>query len=121
MFKDFTHYCQQQNPSPGDAWIWSGVGGIRIINLLTQEAPAGHGHGGHPGKASISNVNHALSALKKTVVKEGIKTVAIPRLATGVGGLHWDEVKPLIEQHFSDVDAEVFVYSSYVKGQAAEE
>ena len=54
-------------------------------------------------------------------MKEGIKIVAIPRLATGVGGMHRDDVKPLIEQHFSDMDAEVFVYSSYVNGQAAEE
>jgi O-acetyl-ADP-ribose deacetylase (regulator of RNase III) len=121
MFKDFKHYCKLENPEPGEAWIWSGVGGKRIINLLTQAPAPGHGHGGHPGAATITNVNHALHALKKIIQKEGIKSVAIPRLATGVGGLKWEDVFPLIQQQLGDLSADVYVYSTYSKGKAAEE
>lgn len=120
MFKDFKHYCQQHNPKPGTAWFWGGAGGRRIINLLTQEPPTGHKHGGHAGRASLSNVEHALEALKKIVAAEGIKSVALPRLATGVGGLNWDDVRKAIFDKLSDLDVEVFVYSTYKKGVAGE-
>jgi O-acetyl-ADP-ribose deacetylase (regulator of RNase III) len=121
MFKDFKHYCQLQNPEAGSAWIWSGVGGRRIVNLMTQDAPSGHHHSGHPGRATVSNVNHALHALKKLIEKEELKSIALPRLATGVGGLKWEEVKPLIEKQLGDVDADIYVYTTYVKGKTAEE
>jgi O-acetyl-ADP-ribose deacetylase (regulator of RNase III) len=45
----------------------------------------------------------------------------LPKLATGVGGLQWSEVHPLIVQHLGDLKIPVFVYTTYVKGQATEE
>ncbi len=119
MHKDFHHWCHQQHARTGEAWIWSGAGGVRIINLITQEG--GHEHGSKPGKASTTSVNHALRALKKIIAKEKLTSVALPRLATGVGGLGWDEVKPLIEQQLGDVDAAIYVYAEYVPGQKATE
>lgn len=121
MFKDFKHYCSLHSPEPGTLWLWSGVSGKRIVNLLTQNAAPGRGHGGHPGEATLANVNHALHALKKLIHKEGFKSVAIPKLATGVGGLKWEDVNELIHSQLADVEADIYVYSSYVKGKAAEE
>ena len=77
MAKDFRHYCRLDNPAPGEVWMWGGVGGVRIINLMTQEpAPS---HNSHPGRATLPNVNHALRALVKLVKEENIKSLAIPR------------------------------------------
>ena len=119
MYKDFKHFCHTKNPLPGTAWFWGGAGGARIINLLTQDAPNGQKHSGHPGHASLSNVGHALDALKNIVKEEGLESIAIPRLATGVGGLKWEDVKPLIYERLADLNAQVYVYAGYVKGQAA--
>ncbi len=121
MVKDFRHWCHQTNPKPGGLWIWSGADGKRVINLLTQEPSTGHDHSGHPGAATLQNVNHALRELKKTIEAEGIKSIAIPRLATGVGGLKWEAVKELIHTNLDETNATVYVYSSFVKGQAAAE
>ncbi|HMX40502.1 MAG TPA: macro domain-containing protein [Saprospiraceae bacterium] len=121
MTKDFRHWCHQTNPKPGGAWMWGSADGKRIINLLTQEAPSGHGHGGHPGHATLPNVGHALRELKKILHEEGIKSVALPRLATGVGGLKWEDVKPLIQHALEDSGVQVYIYSTFVKGQAADE
>ena len=119
MHKDFHHWCHTQHPKPGAAWVWGGADGVRIINLITQDG--GYGQGARPGKASVSNVNHALRALKKLVAKEGFASIALPRLATGVGGLSWEEVEPLMENQLADLDARVYVYSEYVPGKAAKE
>ena len=66
-------------------------------------------------------MNNALRALRKEIENESISSVALPRLATGVGGLDWDEVQPLIERHLGDLDIPVFVYTTYKKGQKARE
>lgn len=118
MVKDFRHYCRQCHPKPGELWEWGGVGGVRVFNLLTQTE---HGHSGHPGPATEATVNHCLRRLRHELEKHEVKSLAIPKLATGVGGLEWDEVKPLIEQHLGDLNIPIFVYTSYHKGVAAEE
>ena len=117
MHKDYHHWCHVQHAKPGSAWIWSGAGGTRLINLITQEG--GHGHGSRPGKATVSNVNHALRSLKKIIAEENLKSVALPRLATGVGGLDWNDVRPLIDNQLADAGATIYVYTKYVPGQRA--
>ena len=119
MHKDYHHWCHQQHPKTGSAWIWSGAGGVRIINLITQEG--GHERGSKPGKASVSTVNHALRALKKLIAKEKLSSVALPRLATGVGGLDWREVQPLIINQLADIGASVYLYSKFTPGKKAAE
>lgn len=119
MHKDFHHWCHQQHPKPGEAWIWGGSEGVRIVNLLTQEG--GYGGNKRPGKASEANVNRALRVLKKIIQKEGFKSVALPRLATGVGGLEWTQVKPLIESQLADLDIPIYVYTVFHAGQQANE
>ena len=117
LYKDFRHYLHQQHPEPGELWMWGTTGGLRIVNLFTQE-PAPQS-GGHPGKATVENVNHSLRALHKLAVKEKFPSLALPRLATGVGGLSWDVVEPLIERHLGDLPIPVVVYETYVAGKAA--
>lgn len=118
MAKDFHHYVQQSHPKPGEVWTWGGFG-VRIINLMTQEGE--HGHGAKPGLASTANVNHCLRQLRQILETEKIKSVALPKLATGVGGLDWDKVLPLIRTHLGDLKIPVFVYTHYKKGVQAYE
>lgn len=119
MAKDFRHYCHQQNPDPGNIWLWANAEGRRIVSLMAQE-PAANNQG-HPGPASLSNLNHCLKALRKLIEKEQFASVALPKLATGVGRLDWNDVKPLIEQHLADLDCPVYVYENYIRGQKAQE
>ena len=119
MHKDFHHWCHQNHPKPGEAWVWGGAEGARVVNLITQEG--GYGGGNRPGKASESIVNHALRALKKIVEKEGFNSLALPRLATGVGGLDWEQVKPLIDSQLGALDIPIYVYTVYRAGERAVE
>jgi len=119
MYKDFRHFCQVSHPKAGTLWTWAGADGVRIVNLLTQEPAAAHGS--KPGKATTHNVNLALKELRNLIEDEGFESVALPRLATGVGGLDWEQVKPLIERHLGDLAIPVYVYTTYRKGEQAKE
>lgn len=119
MARDFRHYASQTHPKPGELWVWGGVGGIRIFNLLTQEGE--QGHGAKPGRATVANVNHVLRRLRHELEKGEIRSLAMPKLATGVGGLTWEVVRPLIQQHLGDLPTPVYVYTTYQKGRPAAE
>jgi O-acetyl-ADP-ribose deacetylase (regulator of RNase III) len=120
LYKDFRHYCHTQNPKPGTLWAWVGADGVRVVNLFTQEPAEGH-HGGKPGRASAANVGHALKALRQLAEAEELRSLAVPRLATGVGGLGWEVVRPLIAQHLDDLGIPVYVYATYHAGVKAGE
>lgn len=119
MYKDFRHYCHQTHPKAGGAWLWGGAGGKILIGLLTQEEPKDE-HS-NPGKATHHTVNLTLKVLRGMIEKEKLTSVALPRLATGVGGMDWAEVEPLIRQHLGDLKIPVYVYETYAKGVKAPE
>ena len=119
MYKDFRHYCHTRHPEPGGLWVWSGAGAPRIVNLFTQAGA--YEHGAKPGKASLENVNHTLRALRALAESENFGSIALPRLATGVGGLAWTDVLPLIERHLGDLPIPVHVYATYHPGVRGEE
>ncbi|MCX6118447.1 MAG: Appr-1-p processing protein [Proteobacteria bacterium] len=119
LAKDFRHYAHQVHPKSGELWMWGAVGGVRIFNLMTQEGE--HAHGAKPGKATFSNVNHALRRLRHELEKEKISSLALPALATGVGGISWKDVKPLIQENLGDLNIPIYVYSTYQKNVKATE
>ena len=118
MHKDYRHYSHQKHPEPGQLWEWGGFG-VRIFNLLTQDGS--FEHGAKPGRASLTNVEHCLKALRKKLIEDQITSVALPQLATGVGGLDWQDVHPLIQKHLGDLQIPVMLYSTYHPGQHAQE
>ncbi|MCG3169438.1 MAG: hypothetical protein CALGDGBN_00956 [Pseudomonadales bacterium] len=119
LYKDFRHYCQTAHPKAGEAWVWGAADGRRIVNLMTQEAA--YGHGEKPGQATLPNVNHALRALHRIVLEEKFSSLALPRLATGVGRLEWDDVRALVDEHLGGLAIPVYVYTRYEKGVRAVE
>ena len=118
LAKDFRHYAHQAHPKPGELWTYRSADGHTIYNVITQE---GDHASSSSWRASIPNVNHVLKRLRHELDKGDVKSVALPRLATGAGGLDWDEVRPLIQQHLGDVGIPVHVYVTYRKGAAGKE
>jgi O-acetyl-ADP-ribose deacetylase (regulator of RNase III) len=119
MHKDFHHWCKQHHPKPGDAWLWSAPDGMRIVNLLTQEG--GYGHGARPGKATLKHVSDSLRVLAKLAAREGFASMALPRIATGVGGLDWALVWPAVQDRLGGLDIPVYLYTDFQSGKRARE
>jgi len=119
LYKDFRHFSHGHHPKEGTLWTWTNANGKRIFNLFTQEHAKDNTS--HPGKATTAYVNHALKELRSEIEKENIESIALPKLATGVGGLDWEEVKPLIDKHLGDLEIPVYIYTTFHKGQKAQE
>lgn len=119
LYKDFRHFCKTASPKAGDIWAWKGVGTPVIFNLFTQEE-ADH-QGGHPPKATIQNLNHAMKNLVKELENQHISSLAVTRISTGVGGLEWSNVKEVIEKDLGQFGGKVYLYSSYRPKMVAEE
>jgi O-acetyl-ADP-ribose deacetylase (regulator of RNase III) len=119
MYKDFRHYCQTRHPKAGELWAWMSADGRYLVNLFTREAA--YGHGSKPGEATLSNVNHSLHALRAFVQKENPASLALPRLACGINGLDWNEVRPLIDKQLGELGIPVYLYATYQKGVKADE
>jgi len=63
------------------------------------------------GKSKIEYIQRGLEDLVRVVQEYGIRSIALPPLGCGHGGLRWEQVKPLIERAFAALpDVEVQVY-----------
>lgn len=118
MHKDYRHFAHQTHPKSGTLWEWGGFG-VCIFNLLTQNGS--FENGATSGRASLTNVEHCLKALRQRILEDHLSSLALPRLATGVGSLDWDEVRPLIEKHLGDLPIPIYVYANYHPGEHARE
>jgi O-acetyl-ADP-ribose deacetylase (regulator of RNase III) len=49
------------------------------------------------GKSRMEDIDSGLKALVDEIRKRGIRSIAIPALGSGLGGLNWDDVRPRIE------------------------
>jgi len=63
------------------------------------------------GQSRMEDVQAGLDALVAQVRRLGIKSVAVPPLGCGLGGLDWNQVRPRIEQSFQTLpDVHVTLY-----------
>lgn len=62
-------------------------------------------------KSRLEDIESGLYALKHEITERGIKSIAIPPLGCGHGGLNWNEVRPLIENILTDLaDVQIMVF-----------
>ena len=61
-------------------------------------------------KSKIEAVKEGLEVFVRGHKKLGIKSVAFPKLGCGLGGLDWEEVRPIMEYYLSNLDIEVEIY-----------
>ena len=63
-------------------------------------------------KSKLEYIEKGLTDLVKEITKKNIKSIVIPPLGCGQGGLNWNEVRPLIEDRLSALeDVDVILYA----------
>ena len=77
-----------------------------IVNFPTKE------HWKEP--SSIEFISAGMEKLARWCEETKVASIAIPALGCGLGGLHWDEVKPIIVENLTDIsDLAVLLYPPY--------
>lgn len=61
-------------------------------------------------KSSYSYIEHGLDDLVKVINDLKIKSIAIPPLGSGQGGLEWPQVKGMILGKLSHIPADIYIY-----------
>jgi len=95
--ENFTAYkaaCQRGEVKVGRPFVFgTGAPGPRfIINFPTKK----HWR----GKSDLLDVLFGISRLKDVVCNHGVRSIAIPALGCGLGGLNWDDVRPALQANF---------------------
>lgn len=60
--------------------------------------------------SEYSYIETGMVQLVKVIKEKKLKTIAIPPLGSGNGGLDWNKVKVILEKHLSDLTCEIYIY-----------
>lgn len=105
--ENFTAYqieCQYNQLAPGEVFPFrQATGGPVILNFPTKR------HWRDLSK--MEDIDAGLEDLRDLIDCAGIRSVAIPALGCGLGGLKWDDVRPRIEAALEGLqDVHVVIY-----------
>lgn len=98
-FKAYAAACKREEVQPGQMFVFE-TGQLTypryIINFPTKR----HWR----GKSRIEDIQSGLNALREDIRRLNIKSIAIPPLGSGLGGLKWTDVKAEIASALHDLD-----------------
>ncbi len=113
MYKEYRRRCKAtpREFNPGDVFLWKDADQPWVFNLATQENY-------WRSRATYAAVEQALAALWTLADTEGVRSIAMPRIGVGYGGLSWRRVREIVERVFSGWEGTLFVYEEYVPDAA---
>ena len=104
-FRAYEAFSKAGNLAPGCLFITERqdmLGPRFIINFATKK------HWRHPSK--LEWIERGLAMLREEITSRGIRSIAIPPLGAGNGGLDWCDVQPIIAEALTGLNCEIVVY-----------
>ena len=98
-FRAYSKACKRNDVRPGRMFVFETdqlINPRYIVNFPTKR----HWR----GNSWMEDVEAGLRALVDVIRERNIRSIAIPPLASGLGGLSWDEVRPRIEASLRSLD-----------------
>lgn len=111
-FKAYAAACKRGDVQPGRMFVYDTeeLAPRWIINFPTKR----HWR----GKSRIEDIEAGMDALVNEIRARGISSIAIPPLGSGLGGLAWRDVRPIIESALADIsDVRAILYEPGVGPQ----
>lgn len=105
-FKIYATACKNKNLSVGQLLVTEEetlhAGKKIIINFPTKT--------NWRSPSEYQYITDGLIELIQVIQEKKITSIAIPPLGAGNGGLDWNKVKQLLEQHLAAVDCDIYIY-----------
>ena len=121
MMKSYRSLCKggwsSTSPvKPGDVqYLWH-TGLPLLINMFTQKDIWTQRDGSSPAK--LEWIKKCIENIVDTVVTSKVRTIGMPRIGAGLGGLKWEDVKALMIEICEPVENLHFVvYEHYFQGK----
>lgn len=105
-FKAYEAACKREAVQPGRMFVYE-TGQLTLPRFIVNFPTKRHWR----GKSRIEDIESGLVDLVKVIREKGIRSIAIPPLGSGLGGLEWNEVRPHIERALASLaDVQVLVF-----------
>jgi O-acetyl-ADP-ribose deacetylase (regulator of RNase III) len=105
-FKSYAVACKRNEVQPGRMFVFEThrlMNPHYIINFPTKR----HWR----GKSRIQDIDNGLAALVEVIRSRNIRSIAVPPLGSGLGGLDWSVVRPRIEAALREfIDLKVILF-----------
>lgn len=105
-FEAYASACSREEVQPGRMFVFETrrlTNPKYIINFPTKRH--------WKGKSRIEDIDSGLTALVREIRDRGIRSIAIPPLGSGLGGLNWSDVRPRIVAALRDLEGvEILVF-----------
>ena len=105
MFRDYEDRCKAGRVRLGKPYLYKDLVGPWILNFPTKD---------HWRSVSrLQDIVTGLEYLRAHYKDWGIKSLAVPPLGCGHGGLEWRIVGPTLYRHLSELDIPIELYAPY--------
>lgn len=103
MHEAYVRLCSENLFNPGETLVYVPHEGPVVYNMASQEFPGADARLELLASSADMAAEHADSL--------GFERIAIPRIGCGIGGLKWEDVRPVLEgiEKLHDLEFEVWV------------
>lgn len=104
-FKAYRAACTADRVRLGEMFV-TDTGRLANPRLIINFPTKGH----WKSRSRLADIETGLDDLRRVLLERDVRSVAIPPLGCGLGGLNWPDVRPLIERALSDLPVEIMVF-----------
>jgi O-acetyl-ADP-ribose deacetylase (regulator of RNase III) len=101
MYEAYRLECKEGRFQPGKVFVWEAPTKT-IFNLATQPLPG--------PSARLEYVEKSVREAVRISESKSIPTIGMPRIGAGYGGLHWTDVKQILEAIAGETTVTLTVY-----------
>jgi O-acetyl-ADP-ribose deacetylase (regulator of RNase III) len=112
LYKQYKEHCDSGKMKPGSIYVYQSdeKPPKYVFNMITQEGFY---------NAKLEYIDICLKKIVKNYMKWNIKTLALPVIGSGLGGLTFKECSNTICDALKDAPFDTFLYTSYIQGKRA--
>lgn len=92
-----------------------------MVSRVSSKRNAGRVKDHWRDKSNIKDIRKCLANLLSVIIEEPIKSIAIPAIGCGLGGLAWSDVKQTLEDYLYIVNIKVTIYEPNLLNEEVEE